>query len=77
MENNFNRFTIRRHGDNFQVFRMKRERCGGYATDMASCRFVWFVSKAATAKFEGAYSECVAYIETERGLYMTEHGIAC
>ena len=77
MTNNFNRFTVRQDGDNFQVFKMKRERCGGWATDMAASTFIWFVSKAATVKFEGNYESCIEYIESEQGVYMTEHGIPC
>ena len=77
MTANFNRFTIRQNGNNFQVFKMKRERCGGWATDMAACKFRWFVSKAATVKFEGDYKSCIEYIESEHGVHMTEHNIPC
>ena len=77
METNYNRFTVRPYGDQFQVFKLKRERCGGWATDMAACKFRWFVSGAATAKFTGDYTSCIEYIESANGVYMTEHGIAC
>lgn len=74
---NYFRMTIRPFGDVFQVFKLKRQRAGGYATDMQGARFVWFVSGAARAEFTGTYGECCAYIESKGAEFMSEHGISC
>lgn len=74
---NYNRMTIRQNGNEFEVFKMKREQLGGYSTDMAAKRFVWFVSKVSKAQFKGLYNECLAYISDSGAEFMTEHGIPC
>lgn len=74
---NYNRMTIRAKGELFQVFKMKRKRQGGYATDMAAQRFVWFVSRIAKPQFEGTYNDCMKFIKDSGAEFMTEHGIPC
>ena len=73
---NYNRMTVRANGEQFQVFKMKRKAEGGYATDMAALRFVWFVSPIAKPQFEGFYAECLKFIKEQGAEFMTEHGIA-
>jgi len=75
MKENFNRMTIRQHGSQFAVFKMKRERSGGYATDMAGQRFIYSVSRVAAPRKIGTYSECAAFIQSEGALFMSEHGL--
>lgn len=72
---NFNRMTIRQHGSQFAVFKMKRTRSGGYVTDMAAQRFVWHVSAAATPRKVGTHAECSAFIAAEGAEFMSEHGL--
>lgn len=74
-EQNFNRMTILANGETCQVFKMKRERVGGYATDMAGQRFTW--RRVKVARFTGTYSECQAFIEKNGAQFMTDHGIPC
>lgn len=74
---NFNRMTIRVKAGSCQVFKMKRERVGGWATDGAAQRFSYSVSRAASSRFEGSYASCLEFIEKCGAVFMTEHGIAC
>lgn len=73
---NYNRMTIRTDGGTCQVFKMKRQRSGGWATDMAAQRFSYFVSTVAKSQFEGTYGDCLSFIEEQGALFMTEHGIS-
>ena len=74
---NYLRMTIREFNEEFQVFKLKRQRDGGFATDMAAARFSWFVSKAAKPLFNGSYGDCVKFIHSEGAMFMSEHGIKC
>lgn len=69
---NYNRMTIRKIGNRFEVFRMKRQRVCGWATDAAGCNFEWFVSAAAVSQYEGALSDCFDYIKNVGAEYMPE-----
>ena len=62
---NFYRMTIR----DGQVYKIKREQVGGYATDMAAKKFVWFISGAAKPRFTGSQDECLAYIAAQGAEY--------
>lgn len=77
MMENFNRMTIRAKAGSCQVFKMKRERAGGWATDGAAQHFSYSVSRAAAPRFEGNYGDCLKFIEECGAVFMTEHGIAC
>jgi len=73
---NYNRMTIRTNGTVAQVFKMKSQQSGGWATDMAAKRYSWFVSAAARPLFTGTYGECLHFIAAQGAEFMTEHGIA-
>ena len=57
------KFAIR----NGTVFRMKREEVG-YVTDGPAQKFgCWFISAAATPRFQGSHDACVAWIASQDG----------
>lgn len=70
-----NRMTIRKSGSQFAVFKLKPQQHGGYVTDMAAKRFVWFVSRIAAPKCVGSYAECMDFIAAAGAEFMAEHGI--
>ena len=60
------KMTIRRKPGNSlhcEVFKLKRQRIGGYATDMAGAKFEWFVSGAAQPLFKGSYGDCLVFVQ--------------
>lgn len=74
---NFNRMTIRAAGQVCQVFKLKREQFGGYATDMAAARFTWNVSAISKPQTTGTYQHCMDFIKSQGAVFTTEHGITC
>lgn len=74
---NCNRMTIRDAGQVCQVFKLKRQQFGGFATDMAAARFTWLVSAIAKPQTTGTYQQCLDFIKSKGAEFMTEHGIPC
>ncbi|GEM_PF-6611218 len=60
---NFLKFAIR----DGAVFKLKREQVG-YVTDGPAQKFgSWFISAAATPRFQGSHDECVSWIASQGG----------